>query len=66
MRILKQPSGMDFKQPLLNKLLRVHVSLMHTATQRNSYTERTFHDAESREVLPSTNWRVKVIKRIGS
>lgn len=66
MRILKQPNDMDFTQPLLNKVLRVHVALMYEHTQTSDSMSRTFYDAKTREVLPWSNWRVKFIRRFGS
>lgn len=70
MKILKQPQGYDYGQPLLNKFLRVHVALMHNARRVNDYdrtwTNRTFYDAETREILTDSNWRVKLIKKLGT
>lgn len=68
MKILKQPKGYDFEQPLLNKLLRVHVALMYgyESVSGRSDSSRTFYDAETREVLSYSNWRVKLIRKLGT
>lgn len=68
MKILKQPSGMDFTQPLLNKLLRVHVAIMHSANlvRGSSSTEITFYDSKTRSVLSRRNWRVRIIRKLGT
>jgi tRNA A-37 threonylcarbamoyl transferase component Bud32 len=68
MKIFKQPSGMDFTQPLLNKVLGVHVALMHEAelVRGNSSTSKTFYDAKTREMLDWSNWRVRLIRKLGT
>lgn len=68
MKIRKQPSGFDFNQPLLNKILRVHVALMYRSesVSGQSDSSRTFYDAKTREVLSYSNWRVKLIRKFGT
>jgi len=68
MKIRKQPIGYDFEQPLLNKILRVHVALMYSRefVSRRSDSSRDYFDAKTRRLLPYNNWRVKLIKRYGT
>ena len=68
MKIRKQPSGMDFNQPLLNKILRVHVALMYysESVSGQSDSSRTFFDSKTREVLGYSNWQVKLIRKFGT
>lgn len=70
MKILKQPSGYNFRQPLLNKFLRVHVSLSYSArnsdTDRVSWFDERFYDSKTRKELYSDNWRVKLIHKLGT
>lgn len=67
MKILKQPRGFDFEQPLLNRVLRVHASLTHEVEAVSGSYRKWFdyYDAETRCLLPNNNWRVKIIRKIG-
>lgn len=68
MRIFKQPIGYELEQPLLNKILRVHVSTTFSAEAISGRSEvsREYYDAKTRKWLNRRNWRVRIIKKLGS
>lgn len=70
MRFLKQPRGYEIEQPLLNKLLFVHVSLEYHSRSIGgdvkSSAYRYYFSSRTRLMLSDKNWRVRIIKKIGS
>jgi len=71
MKITKQPSGMDFQQPLLNKVLRIHVAVMSSSRKsddgsRQDNVARSVHDAKTRKLLPYNNWRCRILRKFWS
>lgn len=72
MKILKQPSRWSFQQPLLNRVLRVHALVMLTRKMDDDFnvksakTAMEYYDAKTRSRLDPLNWRVKLIRKLGT
>lgn len=68
MKILKQPHAYNYTQPLINRLLRVHASQFHhyRGWEKRGEDRLEYYDAKTRELLDRSNWRVKLIRCLGT